>query len=72
MTLPVRQRIAAMRRIAYYDETIVLIVHAAVGHGDGRTAILVFKRSLETILRYPAKSHDSRAYVALRSECWPA
>ena len=72
MTPPVRERTAAVRRVACYDETSVALVHAVLGHGDGRTAVLVFKRSLETIQRYPAKSRDSLAYVALRSECWPA
>ena len=72
MKPPVRERTAAMRRFDCYKETSISLVHAAVGHGDGRTAVLVFKRSPETILRYPTKSCDSRAYMALRSECWPA
>ena len=69
MTSPVRDRTAAMRRIAFYDEMSVALAHAAVGYGDGRTAVLVFQLNLETILLYPTKSRDSRAYVALRSEC---
>ena len=58
-----------MRRISCYEEMSIALVHAAVGYGDGRTAVLVFKRNLETILRYPTKYRDRRAYVALRSEC---
>ena len=40
-------------------KTSVSLIHAVVGCGDGWKAFLAFKRSLETIMRYPTKSRDS-------------